>query len=73
MKLSGKGIGFPMQVPRNLRTLPADNCPAISAADAVSSVARLVEKLREQVAQLDGRARLAIRIKRHGAIAFSSP
>jgi hypothetical protein len=30
---------------------PADNCPAISAADAVPSVARLVEKLLEQVAQ----------------------
>jgi hypothetical protein len=38
------------------------------------SLARLlnfVEKLREQIAQLDCRSRFAIGIKRHGAIAFA--
>jgi hypothetical protein len=37
---------------------------------AMSSFARLVEKLFEQIAQLDCRSRFAIGIKRHGAIAL---
>jgi len=28
MKLSGKGIGFPMHVPRNLRTLASGQLPS---------------------------------------------